>query len=225
MKVCCAFVILAFIHLAFVPKPRAFREEIFTIVVDRAFDGYAFILAADMWAISVHTVNGIRTIDRFAFVVFANFLIAAIVDALAFRFETGIWESYVFVNWIVARANLVWFAVKRFHACNRLASLISAAAFALFAIFFRVVQTVLVLFAIRIHAIVVFAKSLFSTVIIRPAFLDLAYVPHAKTVSILAAADLLAHEISSTLDIVALAFRFVAQLMIAAVLVILAFLF
>ena len=90
MKVCCTFVILAFVPLAFVAKPGAFREETFTVVVNRAFDSYAFILAADMWAISVRTVGVMSTIDRLAFVVFANFLIAAIVDALAFRYKTSI---------------------------------------------------------------------------------------------------------------------------------------
>ena len=59
--------------------------------------------------------------------------------------------------------------------------------------------------------------------IVSAAFLHFANIIFAKTVSILAAADLLAHEISAAFNIVARAFGFVAQLMIGTVLVVLAF--
>ena len=61
--------------------------------------------------------------------------------------------------------------------------------------------------------------------IISAAFLRFAFIIFAKTVSSLAAADLLAHQISAAFNIVAASFGFIAQLMIAAVLVVLAFLF
>jgi hypothetical protein len=62
-------------------------------------------------------------------------------------------------------------------------------------------------------------------VIVSATFLLHANIIFAKTVSILAAFNLFAHEISATFNIVANAFGFVAQLMIAAVLVVFAFSF
>ena len=86
-------------------------------------------------------------------------MIVAIGDVLAFRNVAAVCFD-VFVDWIVARADFVWFAVKTFHARDWLAGQISAAAFAISAIFFRVFKTVLVGFTVGEDAVVVFTKTL-----------------------------------------------------------------
>lgn len=56
VKVRRAFVVFAFVALALVAKPGAFGEEVFTVVVERAFNGLALVLSADMRRISVRAV-------------------------------------------------------------------------------------------------------------------------------------------------------------------------
>ena len=164
MEVCRAFVVFAFITLALVAKPGAFGEEVFAVVVDRAFNRHALVFSADMWRFSVRAVRNTRAFNWFAFVAFANFLIFAIGDALAFRYVAAVCFDVLAIfgalAWVVAGANFVWFAVKIFHARDGLAGLISAAAFAILAIFFSVVKTVLVGCTVGVDAIVLFTKTL-----------------------------------------------------------------
>lgn len=56
VKVRRAFVVFAYVALALVAKPGAFGEEIFTVVVERAFNWLALVLSADMWLVSVRAV-------------------------------------------------------------------------------------------------------------------------------------------------------------------------
>jgi len=101
VEICCAFIVLAFVSLTLKAKPGAFRKEVLAIVVERALDGYALIFSADMWRYSIPTVCIACTIDRFAFVVFANFLIVTVFDAFALRYITRVCFN-VFIDWIVA---------------------------------------------------------------------------------------------------------------------------
>jgi len=90
VEVCRAFVVFAFVALAIVAKPRAFGEEAFAVFVEGAFNRLANVLAANMWRLSIRAVRAACAIDRFAFVVFANFLIFAIGDAFAFRYVAAV---------------------------------------------------------------------------------------------------------------------------------------
>jgi len=68
-----------------------------------------------------------------------------------------------------------------FHASDRLADQLVASAFAVSAIFFRIIRSiaVLVLFAVIEDALVVFTKSFFATVIVSAAFLHFTFVVQA----------------------------------------------
>lgn len=101
MEICCAFVVLAFVSLTLKAKPGTFRKKTLAIVVERALDGHALIFSADMWRFSVRTMCIACTIDRFALVVFANFLIVTVFDAFALRNITRV-RFNVFIDWIVA---------------------------------------------------------------------------------------------------------------------------
>ena len=100
-------------------------------------------------------VAGVRASHLFALVVLAHELVLAVVDALALDGNAAV--GFDPFAGVVSRADFVFVAVPAVHARDRLAGQISAAAFAILAILLWIFKTVVVLFAIRVHALVVFA--------------------------------------------------------------------